>query len=144
MEKKLKTYSDGGARGNPGPAAAAYLIMTDTGEVLDAGSRFLGKRTNNQAEYEALIFALETAENLGAEEVICHLDSELVGKHLTGKYKVKNPELKKLWNKTQQLTRRFKKVTFVNVSRTDSYIVKADELVNEILDETTKKQAMKI
>jgi len=138
MEKRLKIYSDGGARGNPGPAAAAYLILTDTGEVLKAGSRYLGKRTNNQAEYEALIFALETAANLGAEEVLCHLDSELVGKHLTGEYKVKNPELQKLWNRTQQLKRCFKNVTFVNVPRTNSYIVRADSLVNEILDNTTK------
>lgn len=117
MEKRLKIYSDGGARGNPGPAAAAYLILTETGEVLKEESRYLGKRTNNQAEYEALIFALETASNLGAEEVLCHLDSELVGKHLTGEYKVKNPELQKLWNKAQQLKRCFKNITFVNVPR---------------------------
>lgn len=140
MEKRLKIYSDGGARGNPGPAAAAYLILTDTGEVLNARARSLGKRTNNQAEYEALIFALETAANLGAEEVLCHLDSELVGRHLTGEYKVKNPELQKLWNRIQQLKRCFKNVTFVNVPRTNGYIVKADELVNEILDKTTKNK----
>ncbi len=138
MQNRLITYSDGGARGNPGPAAAAFLILTETGEVLKAESRFLGNRTNNQAEYEAVISALEAAASIGAQEVVCHLDSELVGKHLTGEYKVKNPDLRKLWLKTQQLKRCFKKVTFVNVPRKNKHIVEADEMVNEKLDEASK------
>jgi ribonuclease HI len=98
----------------------------------------LGKRTNNQAEYEALIAALETAAALGAEEVTCHLDSELVAKHLTGEYKVKNPELRKLWNRAQNLKQCFKQVHFVNVPRTNSYIQEADRLVNQALDAAPK------
>jgi ribonuclease HI len=103
MQTRIKIYSDGGARGNPGPAAAAYLILAENGAVIKAESRYLGKRTNNQAEYEALIAALRAAAELGAKEVVCHLDSQLVCKHLTGAYKVKNPELLKLWTETQEL-----------------------------------------
>jgi ribonuclease HI len=134
LHKRLIVYSDGGARGNPGPAAGAFLIITETGQVLKASSSFLGVRTNNQAEYEALIAALESAAALGAEEVICHLDSELVAKHLTGEYRVKNSELLRLWSKVRDLRGCFKKVSFVNVPRTDICIQRADALVNEALD----------
>ena len=127
-------YSDGGARGNPGPAAIAFLILSENGQVLTVNSRYLGSHTNNQAEYKALIAALESAVALNAEEVICHLDSQLVVKQLTGEYTVKNSELKKLWNKVGELNRRFKKVSFVSVPRTNIQIQKADALVNEALD----------
>lgn len=136
---RLKTYSDGGARGNPGPAAAAYLIVSDTDEVLGKGSRFIGKRTNNQAEYEALIAALEAAAALSAREVRCHLDSELVGKHLSGKYKVKSPELLKLWKKANDLSCFFRTIEFITVPRTNSFIQQADRLVNETLDRVSGK-----
>jgi ribonuclease HI len=99
-----------------------------------SNSRFIGSRTNNQAEYEALIAALEAAVSLHAEEVVCHLDSELVVKQLTGEYAVKNPELKKLWSKVQELNRRFKQVSFISVPRINRQIQKADALVNEALD----------
>ena len=98
-------------------------------------SRYVGSRTNNQAEYEALIAALELAISLGAQEVLCHLDSELVVKQVTGEFRVKNRELKKLWNKVQELCQRFGKISFVNVPRTNMYIQKADALVNEALDQ---------
>jgi ribonuclease HI len=128
-------FSDGGARGNPGPAAIGFIVLSDKGQVLMANSRYVGLRTNNQAEYEALITALESAVALHAEEVICHLDSELVVKQLTGEYSVKNSELKKLWRKVQELSRRFKKASFISVPRTNIQIQKADALVNETLDE---------
>lgn len=134
MFTRLKIYSDGGARGNPGPAAGGYLILNEVDEVLKAQSIYLGKRTNNQAEYEALMAALEAAAELGAEEIVSYLDSELVCKQLTGQYRVKNEELQKLWKKTRGLMRCFKKVSFVNVPRTNSCIQKADRLVNEKLD----------
>jgi ribonuclease HI len=132
-------FSDGGARGNPGPAAIAFLITSENGEVLMAKSRYIGLRTNNQAEYEALIAALESAVALDAEEVTCHIDSELVTKQLTGEYAVKNRELRKLWNKAQELRKHFKKVSFVNVSRANSQIQKADKRVNETLDAASNK-----
>ena len=135
MPKQLRIFSDGGARGNPGPAAAAFVILSDKGQVLVTKSRYVGSRTNNQAEYEALIAALHSAVELNAEEVICHLDSELVAKQVTGEYSVKNAELRKLWNKVQELSKRFKKVSFISVPRTNIQIQKADALVNKTLDE---------
>ena len=128
-------FSDGGARGNPGPAAIGFVVLSDKGQVLMAKSRYLGSRTNNQAEYEALIAALESAVALHAEEVICHLDSELVVKQVTGEYSVKHSELRKFWRKVQELNKCFKKASFISVPRTNVQIQKADALVNEALDE---------
>ena len=133
--QRLLLYSDGGARGNPGPAAIAYLALTEKGETVKADSRFIGIRTNNQSEYNALIAALDFAAANKVEEVICHLDSELVAKQLKGEYNVKNFELQKLWRRAQELKRCFKKITFVNVPRTNIYIQRADALVNKTLDE---------
>ena len=127
-------FTDGGARGNPGPAAIAFIVLSDKGQVLTSNSCFLGSRTNNQAEYEAVIAALEAAAALHADEVVCHIDSELVVKQLTGEYTVKNTALKKLWNKVQELNRCFRKVSFINVPRTNIQIQKVDSLVNEALD----------
>jgi ribonuclease HI len=104
-----------------------------------AKSRYIGLHTNNQAEYEALIAALESAIPLYAEEINCHLDSELVTKQLRGEYAVKNLELRKLWSKVQELRKHLKKVTFVNVPRTDRQIQKVDKLVNETLDAASNK-----
>ncbi len=132
---QINIYSDGGSRGNPGPAAAAYLVFSEKGEIIKKESLYLGRRTNNQAEYEALIAGLSAASMMGANEVVCHLDSELVCKHLTGQYQVKNPDLLKLWKKTQELKRCFMQVRFVNVPRTNKRIQEADELVNLRLDE---------
>ena len=136
MLERLLLYSDGGARGNPGPAAIAFLAVTETGQVIKADSRFIGKATNNQAEYNALIAALEFAKAFKAEEVTCHLDSELVGKQLKGEYSVKDPELRKLWRKAAELKAGFKRICFVNVRRSNPFIEKADALVNKTLDET--------
>jgi ribonuclease HI len=139
MLERLALYSDGGARGNPGPAAIAFLAVTETGQIIKADSRFIGKATNNQAEYNALIAALEFAKTFKAQEVTCHLDSELVGKQMKGEYSVKNSELKKLWLKARELKICFKKISFVNVPRSNPFISKADELVNKALDEEERK-----
>ena len=135
MQLRINIYSDGGARGNPGPAAAAYIIVSESGEIIKADSNYLGRRTNNQAEYEALIAGLGKAAELCAQEVVCHLDSQLVCKHLTGEYRVKNPDLLKLWKKAQELKRCFKEVRFVNVPRSNVRIQEVDNLVNLRLDE---------
>ena len=136
---RLLLYSDGGARGNPGPAAIAYLAVTEKGAVISENSRFIGDHTNNQAEYNALIAAIEFAITIKVDEVVCHLDSELVAKQLRGEYKVKNPELQKLWRRVQELKCCFKKISFVNVPRSNSQIQSADALVNKTLDEESKK-----
>jgi ribonuclease HI len=128
-------FSDGGARGNPGPAAIAFVILSSEGKILMTDSRFIGSHTNNQAEYEALIAAIESAIELHAEEVRCHLDSELVTKQVTGEYRVKNSELRKLFNKVRELIKCFEKASFISVPRSNIYIQKADALVNEALDQ---------
>jgi ribonuclease HI len=135
MYQRLLIFSDGGARGNPGPAAIAFLALNDKCESVKADSRFIGIRTNNQAEYEALIIALQFASSVKAEEVVCHLDSELVAKQLNREYAVKNFELHKLWRKVQELRGCFKKISFVNVPRSNPQIQRADALVNKTLDE---------
>ncbi len=127
-------FSDGGARGNPGPAATAFLILSEQGNLLTKNSNYIGTKTNNQAEYHALISGLETAKTLKPDEVICHTDSELVTKQLKGEFVVKNPTLKQLWQKVKELETQFKKVTFVNVPRTHVQIQEADRLVNLALD----------
>ena len=134
MTAVLTVYSDGGARGNPGPAAIGFLVLSEKGEVIKTGSYCLGLRTNNQAEYEALIAALEFAVRSNSKEVHCYLDSELVVKHLTGEFRVKNPALRKLWNRVQELKNCFKKVSFKNVPRTNEFIRKVDKMVNDSLD----------
>jgi ribonuclease HI len=139
MYKRLLLYSDGGARGNPGPAAIAYLALTEKGELVKADSRFIGIHTNNQSEYNALIAALEFAIAVNVEEVVCHLDSELVAKQLNGEYSVKNAELQKLWRKAQELKSCFKKISFVNVPRSNPQIQRADALVNKTLDEEPQR-----
>jgi len=106
---------------------------------LIAKSRCVGSRTNNQAEYEALIAALESAIALRAEEVVCNLDSELVVKQLNGYYRVKNAELRKLWKKVQELSKSFKKSSFISIPRTNIQLQKADALVNKALDEKTSQ-----
>jgi ribonuclease HI len=135
MSHKLTIFSDGGARGNPGPAASAFIALNEEGAVIKTGARYIGVRTNNQAEYEALLMALQFAVEYNAQEVICYLDSELVAKQLNGEYAVKNLELQKLWRQIQQLRGHFKKISFLNVRRSNPYISRADALVNSTLDE---------
>jgi ribonuclease HI len=134
MVKRVILYSDGGARGNPGPAAAAFLAIENT-EIIKADARFLGIRTNNQAEYEALTMGLEYALNTGAEEVTCYLDSELVGRQMKGEYQIKNIELQKLYLKAHTIRVQFKKAEFYNVNRSNNFIQKADALVNKTLNQ---------
>jgi len=139
MPKRLEIYSDGGARGNPGPAAAAFLATDEAGTILYSSARFIGVRTNNQAEYEALISALEYALSVQAEEVVCRLDSELVARQMKGEYSVKNTELRLLYVKAHALRVRFKSANFFSVRRENLFIQKADALVNKTLDEQTIK-----
>jgi len=127
----FKLYSDGGARGNPGPAGAGWVIYQD-GEELLTGGQFLGKQTNNVAEYTALLLGLEKAVELKITKIICHLDSELVVKQLNGEYKVKNSELKKLWQKAKNLAENFAQIEFKHVRREQNK--RADQLANLAMD----------
>ncbi len=128
------TNSDGGARGNPGPGAIGVIVRKN-GEILTKYSAKIGKFvTNNVAEYEALIKALELASKHTDKEVTCFLDSELVVKQLLGKYRVKNPKLLELFLKVQKLQEKFEKIIYRHVSRWDKFQQIADELLNEELD----------
>jgi ribonuclease HI len=134
LKLRLRVYSDGASRGNPGISAIAFMIMTEEGRLLKRYSKYVGVRTNNQAEYEALISALESASELTDQEVMCCMDSELVVKHLNGEYRVRNPKLKTLWLKVQELKQSFRRITFKSVPRTDIHIKQVDRLANQALD----------
>ena len=129
---KLIIYTDGGARGNPGPAAVGVVIYNAGHKELERYKKYLGTTTNNQAEYRALIAALEIAIRLSAESIVCHLDSELVVRHLQGKYKVREAGLVELASEALRLTQKFKQVEFVHIPREKNKL--ADQLVNEALD----------
>lgn len=130
--KKFIIHSDGGARGNPGPAAIGAVITDLGGTVCETVSKTIGETTNNQAEYQAVIAGIEAGIALGAEEIECLLDSELVVKQLRGEYKVKNKELAPLFVKVHNLSLQLKKISFHHVRREQN--VEADRLVNEALD----------
>lgn len=130
----IYTNSDGGARGNPGPGAIGVIIRKEE-EILTRYSQFIGRNvTNNIAEYEALIKALELASKFTKEEITCILDSELVVNQLLGKYKVKNTQLMELFLKVQKLQENFKKIKYQHVNRMNKYQQIADEILNEELD----------
>jgi ribonuclease HI len=130
--EKIIIHSDGGARGNPGPAGIGAILHDEDGKVIAEISRHLGETTNNQAEYKALIAGLEKAEELKAKEVDCFLDSELVVKQLNREYKVKNAELAPLFLKVHNLSLSFKKIKFTHVRREQNK--EADRLANEAMD----------
>ncbi len=130
----IYTNSDGGARGNPGPGAIGVIVREDE-KILTKYSSRIGKFvTNNIAEYEALIKALELASKFTNEEITCVLDSELVVKQLLGEYKVRNPHLLPLFLKVQKLQENFKKIKYEHVSRENKFQIIVDELLNEELD----------
>ena len=129
---KFIIHSDGGARGNPGPAAIGVVLSSPEGETVETISEYIGETTNNQAEYRAVIAGLEKAKALGAAEVECVLDSELVVKQLNGEYKVKHPDLKPVFEQARRLALGFSKVQFRHVRREENKA--ADKLVNEALD----------
>ena len=128
------TNSDGGARGNPGPGAIGVLIRED-GKILTTYSQKIGKFvTNNIAEYEALIKALELASKHTKDSVTCYVDSELVFKQLLGEYRVKDQKLITLFRVVQRLQDKFEKIKYIHVSHWDDFQRIADALVNEELD----------
>ncbi|HEY4812567.1 MAG TPA: ribonuclease HI family protein [Solirubrobacteraceae bacterium] len=130
---KLIIHVDGGARGNPGPAAAACVLSTPTGEVVDEQAELLGKVTNNVAEYRALLLGLARARELGATEVEVVGDSELIAKQVKGMYKVKHPSMRPLYMEAMEAFRNFQKWSIRTVPRAQN--ADADALVNAALDQ---------
>ena len=134
---KIIVHSDGGARGNPGPAAVGVVIAKEDGEVLEELSETIGESTNNIAEYTAVLRGLHALIALFGEkttelEIDWRLDSELVVKQLAGEYKVKNPGLRSLFEEIRDLRARFPKLSLRHVRREENK--EADRLVNEALD----------
>jgi ribonuclease HI len=129
---KARLSTDGGARGNPGPAAYGYVLETDDGHVLAAHGERIGTATNNVAEYRALVAGLEKALELGADELEVVSDSELLVKQMRGEYKVKNQALRELRDEAEALARRLRKINYTAVRREHNEL--ADRLVNEALD----------
>ena len=129
---KARLSTDGGARGNPGPAAFGYVLEADDGTVLDARGEPIGVATNNVAEYRALVAGLEKAVDLGVTELDVVSDSELLVKQMTGEYRVKNEALRDLSIQAARLARRLERVRYRAVRREHNDL--ADRLVNEALD----------
>ena len=129
---KAKLSTDGGARGNPGPAAFAYVLEADDGTVLAAHGETIGVATNNVAEYSGLIAGLEKALELGLREVDVVSDSELMVKQMRGEYRVKNEALRELSTRASRLARQIGDVSYRAVRREHNEL--ADRLVNEALD----------
>lgn len=130
----LHLFSDGGSRGNPGHAAAAWIVEDNTkGEILEEEGLYLGEETNNVAEYRALIEGLKSAIKYQPRRLVCHMDSELIVRQLNGQYRVNMPTLKAFVEEIRELTDQLADVAFVHIPRQDNY--RADSLVNRTLDE---------
>jgi probable phosphoglycerate mutase len=129
---KARLFTDGGARGNPGPAAYGFVLEAEDGTVLAAHGERIGVATNNVAEYRALIAGLEKAVELSVPEVEVVSDSELLVKQMTGEYRVKNAALQQLSIQASRLAREIGKVSYTAVRREHNEL--ADRLVNEALD----------
>jgi len=136
MANKTIVYADGGSRNNPGPSALGVVVTDDKGKILKEYSRYLGEATNNQAEYEAVIFALQKAKQLKYKNIELRVDSELIGKQLLGKYKIKDADLQPLFIKAWNLRLDFEKVDIKIIPREQNK--KADKLVNQELDGKSK------
>lgn len=136
--KSLKVYCDGGARGNPGPAASAFVVVSPDGKILAKKGVFIGETTNNIAEYKAVVFALEwILESRYSGEIIFFLDSQLVVNQMTGKFKIKNKKLLELAFKIKSIEKEFKgKIFYKNIPREQNKIT--DLLVNKTLNTAGK------
>ena len=129
---RVVVHVDGGARGNPGPAAAAAVVSTPDGDVLDEAHELLGVASNNVAEYRGLLLGLDRARALGADEVDVVNDSELVAKQVNGQYKVKHPDMRPLHARATEALAGFRAWTVRSVPRAQN--AAADALVNQALD----------
>jgi ribonuclease HI len=130
----IYAYTDGASRGNPGPGAAAYVLVKD-GRKVEEKAFYLGQCTNNEAEYTAVIRALEAAERMAERDVIVFSDSKLVINQLNGLWAIRNPRMAKLNEEVKSLASRFSSVSFQHVRRENPFISLADRICNELLDE---------
>jgi ribonuclease HI len=133
---KAKLFTDGGSRGNPGPAAYAFVLEAEDGTVLEARGEPIGVATNNVAEYAALVAGLERAVDAGVDDLEVVSDSELLVKQMRGEYRVKNRALQDLFLEASQLARKVGRVKYTAVRREHNEL--ADSLVNEALDRASE------
>ena len=132
--KKLIIYTDGGARGNPGPAGIGVVVFNaDESEIISQHKQYIGETTNNQAEYKAIISGLQEAKKLKAQEVEIYTDSELVCSQINGIYKIKNTDFQDSFIKIYNLKQSFKKIKFKHILREKNKL--ADKLVNQAIDQ---------
>jgi len=131
--RKLRVASDGAARGNPGPAGAGAVLWDEQGRVLERLGKYLGRQTNNVAEYQALLLGVRRAQELGAEELEVVADSELMIRQLSGSYQVRAPALRELHSEALSLLKAFRKVKLVHVPRAEN--AEADAMSNRAIDE---------
>ena len=130
--KRLTIYVDGASRGNPGPAAIGVVIKDERGDSVLKLSSYIGTRTNNQAEYTALVMALQEARKMEADEVRIHTDSQLVAEQIVGHYKVRNAHIRPLFDKVAQLLKDFRHYSIAYIPRESNS--EADALANQALD----------
>lgn len=130
----LSLYTDGASRGNPGPAACAYILLDTGANVIEEDAIPLGKKTNNEAEYRGLIAGLSAAARHNASAVAVFSDSELVMRQMTGRYRVSSARLEPLHHEASLLASRFPRITYTAVPREHPMIARADLLCNAILD----------
>jgi ribonuclease HI len=138
--KKAEIYSDGASRGNPGMAAIGAVIKDEKGKLISSLSKAIGRATNNQAEYYALITIMKEALKLGVSDVVIHADSELIVKQLNGKWKIKNRELLKLANEARGLLKRFNSYSLDQIPRELNR--EADNLANNAFKSIVNSHAV--
>ena len=136
FSNRVKIYTDGGARGNPGPAGIGIVFYGQKNNLIKKYAQAIGEKTNNQAEYEAVIFALKKAKKLKFKNVECFSDSELIVNQLSHKYKIKDEKLQPLFIQAWNLTVDFNKISFHHIPREQNK--EADKLVNEALNNKQK------
>ena len=134
-DSSILVYTDGAARGNPGPAAIGYAIFNLSGKCLERNGRFIGEHTNNEAEYEALLWALKSAGTYTRDTVKFHSDSELVVHQVNGVYAVKKEHLKEYVERIQQERGMFRSFKLIHVPRENPRLQIVDNIVNKVLDE---------
>ncbi len=130
--KKVFLYTDGGSRGNPGPAGIGVVILDSAKKRIKDLYKYIGETTNNVAEYNALIHGLEEAAKLNADEVVINMDSELIAKQLNGEYRVKDPDIKPLFEKALGIMKNFRAFEIRHIERSKNK--EADKLVNKAIN----------
>lgn len=133
--RKIRIFTDGAARGNPGPAGIGALIFDEADEKILQDFQYIGETTNNEAEYRALLLALDRATDLNPTDVDCFMDSELLVRQLNGEYSLRSEKLKQFYDEVRKRIERFDSVKFTHLRREHPKIQMADKLANKAIDE---------